>query len=76
MIIVEDVYIDLVIFEFSESYLKLFNIGVMFDVLICYKGKMIGIFCCEYIGGVRYWSEDECLFIGVLVDLYGRVLLV
>ena len=35
---------------------------------------MIGIFCCEHIGGARHWSEDECSFIGALADLYGRAL--
>ena len=46
----------------------------MLDAPIRYKGKMIGIFCCEHIGGKRQWTEDECSFIGALADLYGRAL--
>ena len=61
-------------YEFSESYLTPLNRGAMLDAPIRYKGKMIGIFCCEHIGGEREWTEDECSFIGALADLYGRAL--
>lgn len=48
IIVVYDVLKDVVIFEFVEVYLMLFGISFMFDVFICYCGKMIGIICCEY----------------------------
>lgn len=65
---------DSATYELSEGYLTPLNIGAMLDAPIRYKGKMIGIFCCEHIGGSRQWSEDECSFIGALADLYGRAL--
>ncbi|WP_300419017.1 GAF domain-containing protein, partial [uncultured Pseudoalteromonas sp.] len=61
-----DAHTDPATFEFSESYLTPLNIGAMLDAPIRYKGKMIGIFCCEHIGGTRQWTEDECSFIGAL----------
>ncbi|RZF78982.1 histidine kinase [Pseudoalteromonas sp. S4488] len=70
----EDAHTDPATYEFSESYLTPLNIGAMLDAPIRYKGKMIGIFCCEHIGGTRQWTEDECSFIGALADLYGRAL--
>ncbi|WP_417698747.1 ATP-binding protein [Pseudoalteromonas lipolytica] len=69
-----DAHTDPATSEFSESYLAPLNIGAMLDAPIRYKGKMIGIFCCEHIGGQRQWTEDECSFIGALADLYGRAL--
>ena len=69
-----DAHTDPATYEFSESYLTPLNIGAMLDAPIRYKGKMIGIFCCEHIGGTRRWTEDECSFIGALADLYGRAL--
>ena len=69
-----DAHTDPATYEFSESYLTPLNIGAMLDAPIRYKGKMIGIFCCEHIGGKRQWTEDECSFIGALADLYGRAL--
>lgn len=47
-IVVNDVRIDFVIVEFVDVYLLLLNIVFMLDVFICYRGKMIGIICCEY----------------------------
>ena len=69
-----DAHTDPATYEFSESYLTPLNIGAMLDAPIRYKGKMIGIFCCEHIGSERHWTEDECSFIGALADLYGRAL--
>jgi len=46
-----DAHTDPATYELSEGYLKPLNIGAMLDAPIRYKGKMIGIFCCEHIGG-------------------------
>lgn len=69
-----DAHTDPATAEFSDCYLTPLNIGAMLDAPIRYKGKMIGIFCCENIGGGKHWTEDECSFIGALADLYGRAL--
>ncbi|WP_404343426.1 ATP-binding protein [Pseudoalteromonas mariniglutinosa] len=69
-----DAYTDVATCEFSEHYLTPLGIGAMLDAPIRYKGEMIGIFCCEHIGGSRDWSDDECAFVGALADLYGRAL--
>lgn len=61
-------------FEFAEPYLIPLDIWSMLDVPLRYQGEVIGIICCEQTGHYRDWSEEDAGFVGVLSDLYGRVM--
>lgn len=55
--------------EFSKDYLAPLGIGAMLDIPIRRKGKLIGIICCEHVGGKRIWHSDEQGFVSGLSDL-------
>lgn len=59
---------------FSASYLTPLGIGAMLDVPIWAKGKMVGVICCEHIGGKRNWNADEETFAYVLSSLVAVTL--
>ena len=59
---------------FSESYLKPLNIGAMLDVPVWAKGRMVGVVCCEHVGGKRAWTNDEETFIYMLSSLVAVTL--
>ncbi|CAM3835877.1 MULTISPECIES: GAF domain-containing sensor histidine kinase [Pseudoalteromonas] len=74
VIIANNAHTDPATYEFSEHYLTPLGIHSMLDAPLRFKGKMIGIFCCEHIGSFRQWDDDECTFLSGLADLYGRAL--
>lgn len=55
--------------EFSEGYLTPLGIGAMLDIPIRRQGHLIGVVCCEHIGGKRRWRSDEQGFVSGLSDL-------
>jgi hypothetical protein len=59
---------------FSEVYLKPLGIGAMLDVPVWAKGKMVGVVCCEHLGGKRTWTNDEETFAYVLSGLMAVTL--
>jgi hypothetical protein len=59
---------------FADSYLKPLNIGAMLDVPVWAKSRMVGVVCCEHIGGKRAWSNDEETFVYVLSSLLAVTL--
>lgn len=59
---------------FSVSYLMPLNIGAMLDVPVWAKGKMVGVICCEHVGGKRAWSRDEETFAYLLSSLLAVTL--
>ena len=59
---------------FSEVYLKPLGIGAMLDVPVLAKGKMVGVVCCEHVGGKRTWTNDEETFAYVLSSLVAVTL--
>lgn len=69
-----DARTDIATHEFSEPYLIPLDIWSMLDVPLRYQGEVIGIICCEQTGQQRDWSDDDTGFVGVLSDLYGRVM--
>jgi hypothetical protein len=59
---------------FSSSYLVPLGIGAMLDVPVWAKGKMVGVICCEHVGGKRAWSRDEETFAYLLSSLLAVTL--
>ncbi|GGD65020.1 ATP-binding protein [Lacimicrobium alkaliphilum] len=59
---------------FAEIYLKPMGIGAMLDIPIRHRGKMVGIVCCEHIGGEKQWNQDEQSFAAAMADLVGRAI--
>lgn len=55
--------------EFSEGYLIPHDIGAMLDIPIRKQGLVIGVICCEHVGGTRNWCSDEINFVSGLADL-------
>ena len=55
--------------EFSEDYLTSLGIGAMLDIPIRKQGLVVGVICCEHVGGTRNWCADEKNFILSLADL-------
>ena len=58
--------------EFKEGYLLPNNITSILDLPLRYRGKVVGILCCEHIGPQRFWTEPQIQFASSLADLYGR----
>lgn len=59
---------------FSEVYLKPLGIGAMLDVPVWAKGRMVGVVCCEHVGGRRAWTNDEESFVYILSGLLAVTL--
>ncbi|AFZ07788.1 multi-sensor hybrid histidine kinase [Oscillatoria nigro-viridis PCC 7112] len=55
--------------EFSESYLKPFNISSMLDVPITHKGQIAGVICLEHQGTTRNWTIDEQSFASYVAQI-------
>ena len=55
--------------EFSKGYLTPLGIGAMLDIPIRRQGHLIGVICCEHVGGKRTWRSDEQGFVSGLADL-------
>jgi len=45
--------------EFAEDYLKPLGIGAMLDMPISQNGQIVGVVCCEHVGGRREWTAEE-----------------
>jgi hypothetical protein len=74
---------------FSASYLTPLGIGAMLDVPVWASPKasrgeprrasarpssMVGVVCCEHVGGTRQWSPDEEAFVHLLSSLMAVTL--
>jgi hypothetical protein len=73
-IAVEDANLDARTRCFSESYLKPLGIGAMLDVPVWAKSRMVGVVCCEHVGGKRSWTNDEESFVYILSGLIAVTL--
>lgn len=60
--------------EFTEGYLRPLGITSMMDTPIRHRGHMVGVVCCEHIGPMRQWHEDEQIFAASVADLVGRAI--
>ncbi len=54
--------------EFSEVYLTPLGIGAMLDVPVRVGDQVIGVLCCEHVGGAREWSAIETQLASSLAD--------
>jgi two-component system sensor histidine kinase/response regulator len=73
-IAVEDANLDARTRCFSDSYLKPLGIGAMLDVPVWAKSRMVGVVCCEHVGGKRSWTNDEESFVYILSGLIAVTL--
>lgn len=82
-IAVEDAITDPRTRCFSTSYLVPLGIGAMLDIPILANGekgrsganeRMVGVICCEHLGGKRSWSRDEETFVYLLSSLVAMTL--
>jgi two-component system cell cycle sensor histidine kinase/response regulator CckA len=55
--------------EYSESYLTPLGIGAMLDAPIRLKGRVVGVFCYEHLGGPRIWAPEEQSFAGSMATM-------
>lgn len=59
---------------FAASYLVPLGIGAMLDIPIWAKERMVGVICCEHLGGKRAWTRDEEAFAYLLSSLVAMTL--
>ena len=60
--------------EFTEGYLKPFEITSMMDVPVWLHGKVVGIVCHEHTGPIREWKPEEQEFAASIADLVSLTL--
>jgi PAS domain S-box-containing protein len=71
---VEDCFTSPYTAEFKESYCIPLNIRSLVDVPVLIEGEMVGIICCEVVGGTRLWSSEDKFFALMIASFIGRVL--
>lgn len=64
-----DAYTNAATAEFSPDYLPAQGIGAILDGTIWLNQQIIGVLCCEHVGGTRDWTIDEQNFTSAIVDL-------
>ena len=72
-IVAKDALTDKATAEFAEGYLKPLGIGAMLDIPFFYEGELLGVFCCEHIGGQREWQNEDIDFVKSISDLATNV---
>ena len=60
--------------EFTEGYLRPFEITSMMDVPVWLHGKVVGIVCHEHTGPIREWKPQEQEFAASIADLVSLTL--
>ncbi len=60
--------------EFSDSYLKPFDISSLLDAPIRLRGRMMGLICHENVGSPRQWKLEEQHFAGSMADFVSLAL--
>ncbi len=60
--------------EFSETYLFPLGITSMLDVPIWLSGNMEGILCCEHVGPMRVWTDEEINLARTVANMVTMVL--
>jgi len=68
-IIADDARTDPQTAEFTENYLKPLNIYSMMDYPIRLRGKTIGVICCEQVGRITHWEQEDQTFLKSVANL-------
>ncbi|MDP2127372.1 MAG: PAS domain S-box protein [Pseudohongiella sp.] len=74
VILAADAMADLRTCEFTDSYLRPHNIFSMLDVPIHAGGKLAGVLCCEHVGELRKFCNDEINTVSLLANLVGAAI--
>ena len=73
-IVAHDAQNDVLTSEFSDDYLRPFNITSMLDTPIFSSKRLIGILCCEHCGPIRTWQENEQKFVRFHAEAIGKII--
>ncbi|WPU65955.1 PAS domain-containing protein [Peredibacter starrii] len=74
VLVSNDTFKDEATSEMVDSYMKPLNVRALLDAPIFSDGEMIGILCCEYIGGPREWDIQDKNFAASSSDFIGRLI--
>lgn len=55
--------------EFADTYLSVHGITSMLDSPIHLGGDLRGVMCCEHVGPLRNWMDEEQQFLASVTDL-------
>ena len=69
VVVADDAHTNIATAEFSKSHLSPLGIGAMLHAPIRQQGHVVGVICCEHVGGKRQWRSDEQSFVLGLADL-------
>lgn len=67
-----DAFNDKNLAELKEQYLHPLNIQALLDCNIYSDGELLGVLCCEVVGGKRDWDQDDKNFAASCSDFIGR----
>jgi PAS domain S-box-containing protein len=74
IIVAEDAYTHPHTAELAVAYLTPLGINAMLDIPIRAGGRMVGVLCCEHVGGPRAWSLEEQNFGAAIAGVISTVL--
>ncbi len=74
VIAADDARIDPRTSEFAENYLDPLGITAMLDAAVQMGGVPDGVLCCEHVGSMRVWKEDEIVFALATANLVSLAL--
>ncbi len=69
VIAASDAYSNTATAEFASSYLSAQGIGALLDSTVWLNQQVVGVICCEHVGGARDWTLDEQNFTSAMGDL-------
>jgi len=67
-VLAEDARRDPMTSEFTDGYLVPLGIFSMLDVPLRLGDVLVGVLCCEQLGGIRQWTGDEVKFVTDVVS--------
>ena len=58
---------------FSSSYLTDFGISAIMDFPFRSNNNLKGVVCCEHVGGIRKWTDDDIAFGRAIADMLAVI---